>query len=250
MKREIQLNAEAIRLREHFGQDPFSPVDIFRLIAGDKTLTITFYPMSDRISGIAVRIPGAKVIGINSALTLGRQRFTAAHELYHLFYDKDFSTTVCPREIGVSKNIKEREADFFASYFLAPYEALNRFIEVALEQRQAPLKLEDVVRIEQHFGMSRQAALVRLQNEGYLTTREARAMRTNIIASAVRLGFSPELYQITPQEKQYATYGRYVALAESLKERALVSDGKYEELLLDGFRGDIVFGMETEERYD
>lgn len=251
MKEKIQINAEAIRLRERFGKDPYSPLDIFRLISGQENLTIAFYPMSHRISGIAVRSKNARIIAINSTSTYGRQRFTAAHELYHLFYDNDFSVIVCHQEIGSARTDKEREADMFASYFLAPYEALRGFAEDNLRKTGKTLTVEDVVRVEQHFGLSRQATLVRLQSEGYLTSAVANTMKTNIIASARKLGFDTSLYMVTPEDRQYATYGKYIALAELLKEEELISEGKYEELLLDGFRGDIVFGTSLEEeRYD
>ena len=47
-------------------------------------------------------------------------------------------------------------------------------------------------------------------------------------------------------------FGKYIKIAEELKDKNLISKGKYEELLLDAFRGDIVYGLNTEreERYD
>lgn len=250
MKDDIQINAEAIKLRRHFGEDASSPLDIFRLICSTKDLTLTFFPMSDRISGISIKADDLMIMGINSRLTEGRQRFTAAHELYHLFFDDDFSTRICFKDIP-ARNTKEQEADKFASFFLAPYEALSSFIETSLEKMPGSLTLEDVVRIEQHFGMSRHATLVRLQREGYLSPKQAESMKTNVISSARKLGFDISLYLPTPEHKQYSTYGRYVRLAELLKEKELISTGKYEELLLDGFRGDIVYGTSPlEERYD
>lgn len=251
MKEKIQINADAIRLRKHFGEDSSSPLDIFRLISGNQEMTLSFYPMSERISGIAITSPHAKIIGINSALSRGRQRFTAAHELYHLFYDDESSIVVCHQDMESRRTPKEREADIFASFFLAPYEALHGFIHDRLKKGETPLIADDVVRIEQHFGLSRQATLVRLQSEGYLDQRSADTMKKNIILSAKRLGFGPTLYLPTPAEDQYGTYGKYVVLAELLRERGLVSEGKYEELLLDAFRGDMVFGTSLEEeRYD
>jgi hypothetical protein len=67
-----------------------------------------------------------------------------------------------------------------------------------------------------------------------------------------KLGYDDTLYTPTPEDKQYATFGKYIRLAEELKDRELVSTGKYEELLLNGFRADIVYGFDTEEeeRYD
>ena len=136
----------------------------------------------------------------------------------------------------------------FASYFLAPYEAIFYFIRKQLRKEKQELEIEDVVRIEQHFGMSRQAVLWRLINEGYLKSEKVETMKTGIIVSARKLGYDDTLYTPTPEDKQYATFGKYIRLAEELKERELVSTGKYEELLLNGFRADIVYGFDTEEK--
>lgn len=82
MKEKIELNGEAINLRKKFGKDSNSPIDIFSLIHNNDDLTIVFYPMSNRMSGICIRDVENKNIGINSNSTYGRQRFTIAHELY------------------------------------------------------------------------------------------------------------------------------------------------------------------------
>ena len=110
--------------------------------------------------------------------------------------------------------------------------------------------VEDVIRIEQHFGLSRHAT--RKTTEGGIPNRKrSQKMQTGIVALARRLGYDTALYLPTPEEKQYATFGKYVALAKRLREEELVSHGKYEELLLDGFRYDIVYGINLdEERYD
>ena len=252
MKEKIELNSEAIILRKEFGEDTNSPIDIFSLIHNNDNLTIVFYPMSSRVSGICIRDGKNKIIGVNSTSTYGRQRFTIAHELYHLYFHEDFESVVCFIDLEMNKSPEEKEADVFASYFLAPYEALSYFISNKLQKGKQELEIEDVVKIEQHFGMSRQAILWRLKNDGYLSPEKADTMKTGIIVSARKLGYDDKLYIPTPVDKQYATFGKYVRLAEELKTKELVSTGKYEELLLNGFRADIVYGFvtEEEEKYD
>ena len=41
--------------------------------------------------------------------------------------------------------------------------------------------------------------------------------------------------------------GHYIALAEKLLNDEYISYGKYEEILLDGFRDDIVYGIGEED---
>lgn len=143
------------------------------------------------------------------------------HELYHLYFHENFESIVCFTDLEMSKSPAEKEADMFASYFLAPYEALFYFIRKQLRKEKQELEIEDVVRIEQHFGMSRQAVLWRLINEGYLKSEKVETMKTGIIVSARKLGYDDTLYTPTPEDKQYATFGKYIRLAEELKERNL-----------------------------
>lgn len=252
MKEKIEINAEAISLRKRFGEDAHSPIDIFSMLNNNENITIVFYPMSERISGMSIRDREIKLIAINSRTTYGRQRFTAAHELCHLFLHDNFQSIVCGKDIDLSKDPQEKEANLFASYFLAPYEALRNFVSKKLQKKKDNLDQNDVIRIEQYYGLSRQATLWRLVDDGYLSFEQARTMKTGIILSAVKLGFDSRLYQPTPSEKQYYTLGRYIELVERLRENKQISGGKYDELLLTAFRSDIVYGLnnEGEERYD
>ena len=193
MKEKIELNGEAISLRKDFGEDVDSPIDIFSLIHNNDDLTIVFYPMSNRVSGMCIRDGKNKIIGVNSTSTYGRQRFTIAHELYHLFFHKDFKSIVCSKDLEKNKDPQEKEADIFASYFLAPYESLIYFIKNKLKKEKYQLEIEDIIRIEQHYGMSRQAILWRLINDGYITHEKADTMKKGIITSAKRLGYDDKL---------------------------------------------------------
>ena len=208
--------------------------------------------MSNRISGICIRDGKNKIVGINSNSTYGRQRFTIAHELYHLYFHENFKSIVCFKDLEMNKDPQEKEADMFASYFLAPYEALSYFIKDKLGKEKYKLDVDDVVKIEQYFGISRQAILWRLVNDGYLNYENAETMKNGIITSARSLGYDDELYTPTPEDKQYATFGKYIKLANELKSKEVISQGKYEEILLNGFRSDVVYGscLDEEEVYD
>lgn len=71
-------------------------------------------------------------------------------------------------------------------------------------------------------------------------------MQSGIIALASRLGFDVSLYKPSSNEKRMQVFGHYICQAERLLETDKISNGKYEELLLDAFREDIVFGEEAE----
>lgn len=254
MKPKSELSYQANELRKRFGEDLSSPIDVFAVLQAQENLTLVFYPFSDRISGMCARTrSGEALIAINSTRTMGRQRFTAAHELYHLFVQDEISTVICGNEIGAGRDEEEKNADCFASYFLAPNDALRSFVEKNLMKgARRPVTVEDVVRIEQHFRMSRQAALYRLVGDGWLSLDLANPLKCDIIVSARRLGFGDELYVPTPENRQHFTTGRYIDLAERLRDGGGISTGKYEELLLEAYRADIVYNLEVEgrETYD
>lgn len=254
MKAKNELSYQANELRKRFGEDVSSPIDVFAILQSQERLTLVFYPFSNLISGMCVRTRNDDhVIAINSTRTLGRQRFTAAHELYHLFIQNEITTVICGNDIGSGKDDEEKNADMFASYFLAPNDALRSFIDKNLfKGTRRPLTLEDVVRIEQHFRMSRQATLYRLVGDNWINLDFANTVKYGIVASARKLGFSDELYTPTPDNRQYFTTGSYIELAEQLNDGEMISNGKYEELLLDAYRADIVYnlGAEAQETYD
>jgi Zn-dependent peptidase ImmA (M78 family) len=241
MKDRFELLKNASELRKMLGEDDRSQIDIFRLTQSIDNLTMIFYPMGESISGMCVKGDSNIIIAINSSMSYGRQRFTMAHELYHCYFDEEIDTVVCSKEID-SNNDVEKEANIFASFFLAPPVSLSDEIK----KIKPPLDVSAVVKLEQFFGLSRQAMLIRLIDENELSPQKAASMRTNIISTAVSLGYDDTLYRPAPEEKQYVTYGQYIKQAERLKELDMISEGKYEELLLEAFRSDIVYGDDTE----
>jgi len=241
---KIDLWKKAVSLRKQLGDDATSPIDIFALAYSIDYLSIVYYPMGEHLSGICVKDERSNVIAINSSMTLGRQRFSMAHELYHLFYDEDQLTAICAKKIGVGSD-KENEADQFASYFLMPPDALSDMIKKIKKVPSDKLSIKHIVRIEQYFQTSRQAVLYRLVGEDELTLQEAESMRKNVTLSAVNFGYDDTLYKPTSVEKQYGTYGYYIQQVEKVMERGLISSGKYEELLLSAYRSDLVYGDEA-----
>lgn len=242
---KMDLWKKAVNLRKLLGEDATSPIDIFALAFSIEHLSIVYYPMGDRLSGICVKNPGSNVISVNSAMTLGRQRFSLAHELYHLFFDDVKLTAICARNIGVGSE-KEIDADQFASYFLMPPDAFSEMVNQIRKTSSDKLSVKDVVRIEQYFQISRQAVLNRLIAENELTVKDAEQMRKNVISSALSQGYDDTLYRPTPKEKQYGTYGYYIQQADRVAEQGLVSNGKYEELLISAYRSDLVYGDDAE----
>ena len=242
-----ELMVKASLLRKRFGEDSDSPVDIFALAQNIDGLTIVFYPLGDNLSGMCVKgQEGHNVVAVNSAMSYGRQRFSLAHEFYHLYYD-DNMVVVCAKKINSGKAV-EKEADMFASYFLMPEPALMMMAQkLTCKHAAGRLTLNDVIRIEQYFGVSHQAAVYRLIYTPYLNEDEGKSFLDEPVRrKAAVLGFSANLYLPSPEAQQYMTYGNYIDQAEQVLANGLVSTGKYEQLLMDAFRADLVYGEEEE----
>jgi len=243
-----KLMTQAAMLRKELGEDNNSPIDIFALAQNVEKLTIVYYPLGDNLSGMCIKgQEGNNLIAINSSMSLGRQRFSLGHEFYHLFYD-DNMISVCAKKINTGKDI-ERSADMFASYFLMPDAALVEIAKrLASKHPDQLLTLEDVIRVEQYFGVSHQTAVYRLMHTPYLTDSTGNDYLTIAVRRlAESLGYSSDLYRPLPKDKQYMTYGHYINQAEQLISKGLISYGKYDELLMDAFRSDMVYGNGEEE---
>lgn len=246
MKINIELNSNALKMRKILNEDSCSPIDIFSLINNLKNVTLVFYPMSDRISGMCIREKNSNIIGINSNMSYGRQRFTAAHELYHLFFEKQLRRVICEKDISKSKSDSEKEADKFASYLLSPYDSLRNYLEENNMLDNYKLTIEDVINVEQYYQLSHQAMLYRLASDGYCDWDEVESLKMPVSQKAMRLGYDDKLYKASQEDRKYFSIGEYVKKVEQLKERDLISSGKYEELMLDGFRSDIVYNLGSE----
>lgn len=241
---KLDLSTKAQELRESLGEDANSPVDIFSLVNQIEGLTLVFYPLGENISGMCVRDNEISLIAINSTMSYGRQRFSLAHELYHLYYDDKSGFNVCSTKFD-PKSENEKCADQFASYFLAPYKSLRTAIQKIAGK--GPLSFQNVIALEQYFGMSHLAMFWRLVSEEYLSSNELDDYSHGVISAARNIGYDDKLYKPTPIDSQRRTYGYYLKQVEELRQRELVSSGKIDELLLDAFRDDIAFGVDDED---
>lgn len=235
---KLDLNTKAQELRERLGEDANSPVDIFSLVKQIEKLTLVYYPLGNNISGMCVSDDDIKLIAINSTMSLGRQRFSLAHELYHLFYDETAGLNVCAKGFDPKQEV-EKKADQFASYFIAPYKSLKAEIKRICGN---VISFEAVIALEQYFGMSHKAMLWRLVSEGYMQSDDLTKYGSGVIFAAKSLGYDDSLYRPLSPEMQRKTYGYYLKQVEELRRKGLVSSGKMDELLIDAFRADIAFG--------
>lgn len=245
MRTTQELNSLALRTRRMWNEDGYSPIDIFAIVNGwkDKNISIVRYPMSSRISGMCTKENEDIVICINSTTSYGRQRFTLAHELYHVLYEEGMNRVICDMSMSDDKPESEIEADQFASYLLMPYDALLEY-----GHDKTKWNLEMIIDAEQFFQVSHQAMLHRLVADNLMNSIVADEYKAiKVSAEAAKLGYSKDLYLPTDKNKQFFTTGEYIRKVEKMAEKDLVSEGKREELLLDAYRADIVYDLDEEE---
>ena len=245
------LSSLANEYRRRIGEDITSPIDIFKIARSLDDLTLVFKEFSDNISGIFSRVKGASVIAINSNMTMGRQAFSMAHELYHKEYDETIQsggTVVCAKAIG-SGDENEKKADIFASYLLIPKDSLYQ----KLKERgnlDGKIEIEDVIYLEQYYGVSHQAMLIRLLKDKRITETQKTVLSKDVIKTACSLGYGSYLYKPCPFLTD-VMYGRYINLSNKLYQEGALSESKYEELLKDtGLNGVINMGDEGEQKID
>lgn len=257
MRDKIKLNSLAVELRRDWDLNPYSPIDLFSIVLSKlPDLTILFYPMSDNTSGMCIKnINGIDlnelkdmedskeqssedmVICINSNMSKGRQRFTLAHELYHLLFEEDKrNLIICEAS---NDDDSEIEANIFASYLIMTYEGLERY---AKTNNLTEWSLEEIIRAEQYFQISHHAMLFRLREHDFISSEECRELKSVQIGYSARInGFSDSLYNPSSESEKYFSLGKYIRSVEKAFNDNKISPGKRDELLLDAFRSDLTY---------
>lgn len=143
--------------------------------------TLVFEPFKgdDDISGILYRKDKHTIIGINSAHSETRRRFSIAHELGHLalhrkelFVDKVVRVNFRDRTSSLAIDKEEIAANSFAAELLMPRNFISKEISRKLSKRSSPLSKEKLINdLAKTFKVSSQAMEYRLNNLGVLISQ-------------------------------------------------------------------------------
>jgi len=102
--------------------------------------------------------------------------------------------------------------------------------------------LDDVIAAEQYYQISHMALLFRLVEQNFITEEESLEFQNVKISHEARIrGFNDDLYYPSPEDRKYFSLGNYVKSVGKAYSSNKISVGKKDELLLDGFRGDLTF---------
>jgi Zn-dependent peptidase ImmA (M78 family) len=147
----------------------------------------------DGPDGFYVRKADLAIIAVNSDKRLGRQRFTASHELAHHLFDR---RSQVDGDVLAGTSIPERRANAFAAFFLMPRAGVGRWLDEERRRQggaQPRIDAEVVVHLVQHFGLSYEATLHQLRDLGRLRPTEVRELRAEQPErTARRLGYDVE----------------------------------------------------------
>ena len=239
MKSVIQLNSEAVRFREKMGYSNREPIDIQNIILKLENYTLVKLEFSEHISGMCVLDGDSKTIAINSSMSVGRQRFTMAHEIYHLEIEHISEGKICPSGIYDNRSDSEKEADMFASFLLMPYDGLTWYID---KFQIAEWNIRNIIALSQFYQMSYMAVLFRLQHEDRITLEEYEKLKkVNVRSEAIRYGYDVFLYNSSPETDKWITLGEYPRLLE--EKRRMIPESLFGQFCREGFREDIENGQ-------
>lgn len=223
------LEAKANKFRRHLGLGTETSIDLEKLLLNLGVLTV-YKPLESDFSGMALKTNASLFMLINSALPVGRQNFTIGHELYHLFIQQDFNFQMCNAGRFDKKDREEYNADIFSSYFLMPEAALMKQIPEKELGWGETLSLATIIKMEQYFGVSRAALLVRLAKSKYIHYDDYKPFLKGVIKSAVAHGYAPDLYLNTNTDRVVGDYG---IKAKALFDGDKISESHYHSLMLD-----------------
>lgn len=192
MIEKLKMEKKAVAFREKYSIPATEPIRYRDLL--EKLGVITcFLPLSEGVSGMAIKADEYRFMLVNRKTTVGRQNFTIGHELYHLFEQENFTAKVCSQAMFSKADKEEYHADLFSTYLLLPNDGvLNLIPEQELSRDK--ITLETILKVEQTFKCSRTAILYRLKDLGILTEGYAEQFNTDIAKNAMANGYPRDLY--------------------------------------------------------
>ncbi|MGD1949301.1 MAG: ImmA/IrrE family metallo-endopeptidase [Leptolyngbyaceae cyanobacterium] len=141
------------------------PINVYQ-IALDLGIIISFESFPNdfymKLKGFCYKDEDISIIGLNKNHPTVLQRFTLGHELHHYLYDFKTKSYLCgPENESIAL---EWNAEKFAAELLMPSEYVRKLVSTPLNIRYLTITL-----VAKHFGVSYEAAAVRLVNFGLIS---------------------------------------------------------------------------------
>jgi Zn-dependent peptidase ImmA (M78 family) len=232
-KRERRLEQFAAEFRRKNGLNATEAIRLKSLLLKNNILTV-FLPLSEDLSGMAVKSNGNDIakffILVNSNHTIGRQHFTICHELYHLYYQENFTAEKSQAgKFDKKGDPQEYNADVFASHLLLPEDGVYEMVPEK-EWGRNKITLPTILKIEHYYSCSRSALLNRLLKMGIIDMVKYQEFNCDKIKNALLHGFNEDLYKPGNEGQIIGNYGN---MAKELFDKGIVSESAYFSLLED-----------------
>ena len=221
------IEKQVSEFRRDNGFSLSEPITLKSLLLRLNILTV-FRPLSENFSGMCLKDKSEhRFMLINSNQPQGRQHFTIAHELYHLFIEEKPTPHKCNPGCG-SKNPVEQCADMLASFLLMPETGICQLIPET-ELKTQDISIATILKLEHYFSVSRSALLYRLLNMGLISENtRSRLAEIRVKYSAICFGYNTALYESANEGLVIGDFGEK---ARFLFEQEKISEGHYLELL-------------------
>lgn len=216
----------AVKMRSLLQMSLTVPINVKTVLRILGVIT-SYKPLSDTVYGLSLRSSDGRFrfMLVNSNSTRGRQHFTIAHELYHLYFDENPRPHFCKEGL---LDESERAANMFARAFLMPRAGIMKSIPDE-ELASGRVSLTTVLNLESLFEVSHIAMLIRLKELKLLSNSDFENYQAvRVTREAALRGLSTDLYN---KGNEGLVIGDFGSRARELFEKEIISEGHYVELL-------------------
>lgn len=231
LKSKVWLENKANELREEMNVRSRDSISIHQILKY-KHIIAYFQPMEEGFSGMAVKVAHEereyRFMLVNTSESYGKQRFTAAHELYHLLYQDHFECSY-DTDIYRNRDPEEKNANTFATYLLLPENGLLQLIPEQ-EMKKDMISMSTLLKLEQNYRCSRMALLLRLKHIGLISESYINAHYSDVKKTAMEYGYDTSMYSKTDKTE---LVGDYNLKARQLFDQGKISQAKYFSYLRD-----------------
>ena len=134
--------------------------DIFDILAEDAFL-LRIPLKTTKVSGFSTYFQDKFVVFLNSSFTLGHERYSGAHELYHIIYNQE---TLKNEKLLIydSNSDEENKSNIFAAEFLMPEDYVKEVFVKIINIEPEKVIEKHIIKMNNFFKVSYKAMLKRL----------------------------------------------------------------------------------------
>jgi len=209
---------------------------VFKLL--EQNCRVLYYPLEDDdVWGFTERIKGQLFVCINTSIPYEKQIFTAAHELYHIWFDVEKA-----QEVILSSNLEETESvnidinELKANRFAAEFLAETKLLEQEMARYGIGaynITIKEVLQLCDIFTIPYKTMSRRLHEIGAINS----STLANLLSATEKdiVVWNKILCITAPYKQNYIRLDNLIEKSVELYERNMITYEKLEYLL--GFSG-------------